>query len=473
MFAKMQNLTGETIITVNGIKYKLGKLAGYGAQGVVYEDTTGSKMIKLYYPTSLKTLDDEIIERLYFIKDVKMPPNFVTVLDIIVSPYIGYVMKKVEGHKPLNKYLIPDNRLSFSEWYNQEYGLRGRIFIGYIIAKAFGELEKINLSYCDISGNNILVKIGKAASIKMIDIDNIYVAGKGSAAVLGTPRYIAPEVVTRKKNPDILSDNYSLAVLIFELLRVGHPFISDSIIDGSPEDEEAALVGKIDYVTDNNSKNMLPEDIVLTEKLKGLFKKCFVNGKKNRIERPSAKEFEFALLEASNKVIKCPECDAWYYPRKIGKEYEPCPWCGAISKPKAWLNFYDILTEGDDYRTGTIVDREKLVNTYILREGKNIVKSLYILRYDDPSKEKRSAENYMTIAKDKNGYYWAYNEFNKGGIVVKKYNTGEYLEIINKKYIQLNSGDCIYYEINEKKSITVKVGGKDYSFVRMARFLED
>lgn len=471
----MQNLTGETIITVDGKKYKLGKLAGYGAQGVVYEDASGKKMIKLYYPSGSDIIEEDIIERLRFIRDVKMPKNFVAIQDIVDKPYIGYVMDKVEDHKPLNTYLIPDKNMSFSEWYNQGLGLRERIFIGYIIAKAFGELERSNLSYCDISGNNILVQTGKAASIKMIDVDNIYVAGKGVAAVLGTPRYIAPEVISRQKNPDVLSDNYSLAVLIFELLRVGHPYISDDILDGTPEDEEAALAGKYEYVNDENSTNMLPADIVLTEKLKQLFEKCFVNGKKNRIERPSAREFEFALLEASNKVIKCPSCGAWHYPRKSGKAYEGCPWCDATSKPKARLNFYDVLTEGEDYRTGKIADgsrQGKLVNTYILREGKNQVKSLYVLRYDDPSKDKRSAENYMTIAKDAKGY-WAYNEFDNTGIVVLQYSTGKYIKVENKKAVLLQNGDCIYFEINNGDAVTVDVAGKDYSFIRMARFVEE
>lgn len=491
MSARMQNLTGETIVTVDGKKHKLGKLAGYGAQGVVYEDGTGSKMIKLYYPTGSKIIDEDILERLRFIRNVKMPSNFVAIEDIVDTPYIGYVMERVVDHKPLNTYLIPDQEMSFSEWYNQGFGFRERIFLGYIIAKAFGALERSNLSYCDISGNNILVKTGKTASIKMIDVDNIYVAGKGAAAVLGTPRYIAPEVISRQKNPDVLSDNYSLAVILFELLRVGHPYISDDILDGTPEDEEAALAGKYDYVTAYNSTNMLPEDIVLTDKLKKLFERCFIDGKRNRLARPSAQEFEFALLEASNKVIKCPSCGAWHYPRKTGRAYDDCPWCDSPSKPKARLNFYDILTEGIDYRTGKPINgnpQGKLVNSYILREGVNQIKSLYVLRYDDPGKDaSRAAENYLSIANDKNGCYWAYNSHNKDGIVIRKYQsgqyilknnkgqltkqckTGEYIKLRENEAISLINGDAIYFEMN----VTIEVGGRQYSFVRMARFLEE
>ena len=490
MSERMQNLAGETIVTIDGKKHRLGEMAGYGAQGVVYEDSTGTKMIKLYYPSGSKIVDEDILERLHFIRDVKMPPNFVAIEDIVEEPYVGYVMKKVVDHKPLNTYLIPDPELSFSEWYNKGLGFRERIIIGYIIAKAFGELEKANLSYCDISGNNILVNTGgKTASIKMIDVDNIYVAGKGNAAVLGTPRYIAPEVVSRQKNPDVLSDNYSLAVILFELLRVGHPYISDDILDGTPEDEEAALAGKYDYVTDDNSTNMLPADIVLTDKLKDLFQRCFVDGKRNRMARPSAQEFEFALLEASNKVIQCPSCGAWHYPRKTGRVYDGCPWCDSPSKPKARLNFYDLLTEGDDYRRGKPIDgspQGKLVNSYILREGRNQIKSLYVLRYDDPAKATRAAENYLSIAKTVDGY-WAYNEFSKSGIVIrklragtymvktakgtstKKCKEGEYINLGNHEALKLENGDFIYFELN----VTIEIGGKKYSFIRMARFLEE
>jgi serine/threonine protein kinase len=481
MKERMKDLSGETITGSSGKKYILGKPYGYGAQGVVYEDATERKMIKFYYPNGSSVIDEDIIDRLHFIQNIEMPPNFVKVEDVIEKPYVGYVMEKVVDHVPLNSFLIPDKEMSFAEWYNQGFGLRQRIFIGYVIAKAFKSLEKRNLSYCDISGNNILVKIKKvlsktgasktSISIKMIDVDNIYIAGKGAATVLGTPRYIAPEVIDRKRNPDVLSDNYSLAVILFELLRIGHPYISDDVLDGSPEDEEAALAGKYEYVTDANSKSMLPEDIVLTDKLKKLFRRCFVDGKKNRLSRPTAQEFEFALLEATNKVIKCPSCGAWHYPGKSGRVYGVCPWCDAPSKPAAKLNFYNLLREGESYRNGAAIDKRKQPeadNTYILREGKNYIKNLYVLKYDEATENLNAEENFMTIAKNREGY-WAYNEFFKEGIVVQRWRTKEYLKIENNDRILLENGDLIFFEQNVK----IEIGGKKYSFVRMARFLEE
>ena len=216
---------------------------------------------------------------------------------------------------------------------------------------------------------------------------------------------------------------------------------------------------------------MLPSDVVFTEKLRELFYRCFVEGKKNRVARPSAKEFAYALLDASNKVIKCPSCGAWHYPRKTGVSFNLCPWCDGESKPKARLNFYDSLLEGKDYKAGKSVDGKpqgKLVNSYILREGKNLIKSLYVLRYDDPSKVTGAAENFMTIAKNDKGY-WAYNEFSKEGIVIKKFNTGEYGTLGNNQAVLLEIGDEICFDFN----INIEVGGKEYSFIRTARFMEE
>ena len=474
MNGRIKNLTGITIVAESGSKYTLTEQAGCGAQGVVYEENSGKYMIKLYYPSDSSAIDADALERIKFIKRIRMPKNFVSVVDVIESPYIGYVMEKVVDHKPLNSYLIPDKSISFPEWYNQGLGLYERIFVGHIIAKAFGELERSNLSYCDISGNNILIKVLKGASVKMIDIDNVYIAGKGKAAILGTPRYIAPEVISRQKNPDVLSDNYSLAVILFELLRAGHPYISDEILDGTPEDEENALAGYVDYVNDENSTNMLPVDVVFTDKLKELFRRCFVDGKKNRLSRPSATEFEYALLEACNKLIKCPNCGAWHYPKKSGKTYIGCPWCDSESKPTAMLNFYDVLFDGPDYRTASVVGDKKSskhINTYVLKKNhKNHIKGLYVIRYDDLSKEKLSEYNYLTIANDKKGFH-AYNEFSRPGIVVKRYGTKKYEVVDNNKAVLLNHGDVIYFEINNG-AVGIECGGANYSFIRMARFME-
>lgn len=471
MNGKTDNLTGMTVISESGKKYVLKEIIGNGTQGVVYEDESGKYVIKFYFPAESEMLDMERLERISFIKDIELPKNFVAIKDVISKPYVGYVMEKVVNHKPLNCYLIPNKHKEFLEWYHEGFGLRERIIIGFIIAKAFSDLESNNFSYCDISGNNIMVNTVKNASVRLIDVDNIYIAGRGNAAILGTPRYIAPEVISRQKNPDVLSDNYSLAVILFELLRVGHPYISDDVLDGTPEMEDDALAGKYPYVTEENSTNMLPEDLVFTDKLKELFRRCFVDGQKNRIRRPSAFEFEKALLEASNSLVKCNECGAWHYIVTDGEEKGKCPWCGAESRGSKILEFYDLLFEGTDYKTSKTIKMEKHIASYILRAGKNYVKDFYVLRYDDAAKVSRTIGNYFTVINGASGYM-ACNEFCKKGLMVCRDGAFNFAEIPDKKGIILKTGDELYFDIEGAENIGVECGGSQYSFVRMARFVE-
>jgi serine/threonine protein kinase len=475
---KMQDMTGQSLKSINGNTYTLEKLMGSGSQGVVYSEISGKQMVKLYYPSKIPQFDKEILEKLSFVKNVKKPQYFIEIRDLIDSPYIGYVMDRVIDHVPLNKYLIPPVG-KISEWYHSGHGFRERLFIGYLISKAFFALSTDNLSYCDISGNNILIKLNnKEVSVRMIDIDNIYVAGRGKSSVLGTPRYIAPEIINKTRNPDVFSDNYSLAVILFELLRAGHPYISDEVADGTPEDEDAAFAGKYKYVTSGNSSNMLPENVAFTDKLRELFRKCFVSGKENRMERPSAKDFMFAMLDACNKIIKCPSCKSWHYP--IKKTNYLCPWCNEESMPDAFFTFHDrFFSLAED---GKIADEKndsrKAITTYFPKEGKNTIHNFYVLRpansiYTDSGLSNLDKLNdyYFTIVKDKSGYH-VFNEFNKTDICVKRFPVGN-VEIVEPgRESLLKNGDEILFDIPGNNRTAVKDGKNEYKLIRTAVFAE-
>lgn len=476
MITKMPNLCGQTVTGERGGKYHLTEIKGQGAQGVVYAEQTGKYMIKLYYPSDKADRDRELIKKLRFVMEVEKPKNFVVLYELITTPYIGYAMERLEGYTSLNTFLIPDPKVPFPNWYNSDRDFRQRITIGYIIAKAFGEIADRNLSYCDISGNNIFVKLSRNGPIvKMIDIDNLYIAGRGSSSVLGTPRYIAPEVIRGDHTPDVLSDNYSLAVLLFELLRVGHPYISDDVLEGTPEDEERAYSGEGEYVTEANSTNMLPEEAAFTDKLRDLFTRCFVDGKKNRLLRPSPREFEFALMEASNKLIHCPHCNAWHYARRdqtIGKYL--CPWCEEESKPRAWLNFYEYLYSGND--VWDISERlgAERKNSYILRDlDHNKVKNNYIIDIGGPNDGMIKSEDFLSFLRGKDGHYYVYNEFGKTGIWLLRKKAAKKVHILPGKYELLESKDEIYFLDDAGNGIALTAGDKRYMCARVARFVED
>jgi hypothetical protein len=188
------------------------------------------------------------------------------------------------------------------------------------------------------------------------------------------------------------------------------------------------------------------------------------------MERPSAQQFELALLDAVNKVIKCPACGAWHYPRRENGKYI-CPWCDSESKPPAFLTFYDKLFEvNPDITKASKKGSDKPVSSYILREGKNYIYSTYVLRSVNSNGVNWGGQNekYFTIAKDASGYH-AYNEFSKAKVFIKRYASGEILAVEPHKEQLITSGDEIFFDSPDNVD-AVRNKDKDYKLIRTAVF---
>lgn len=409
----MENLEGKMITAQSGTQYFLSSIAGQGAQGIVYATSDENYVVKLYAHES-EIKDKKKLKKLEWLMKISTPDQFIKPLDIFQTPYIGYAMKKVKNHISLNKLLVPKRDMSFSAWYNNETGgLYRRLYIGYKIAMQFANLHKMSLAYCDISGNNIMVNADKKiASVCMIDIDNIYIAGDADVNVLGTSRYMAPEILTCQFNPDIFTDSYSLAVILFELLRAGHPYIGDLVDDGTPEQMTEAYKGFYPYVDDeatdiNRSSQMLPADVVFTTELKKLFAKTFVDGKENRLERTRAHEFALALLKAANLLIKCNSCGNWHYASPNAERKYICPWCDAEYEKPMRLAFYDKYLVKPSVTKNP--QKDVHICDYVLKfSQKNIITRNYVSNAYTTSTDEN--EQYCCVRFGKDGSFYIVNE---------------------------------------------------------------
>ena len=225
------------------------------------------------------------------------------------------------------------------------------------IARGIRRIHAAGLAHSDLSYNNVLVD-PLSGSACIIDDDGLVVPGKFPPEVVGTPGFIAPEVLATKtlkiddpkKNlPKITTDRYALAVLIYTFLLNRHPLDGGKVwnIDDPQKDDDMRYGAKalfIEHPTDSTNRvkpnqlapsqlpqgdpNRLPYTIC-GPYLKKLFDKAFIDGLHNPSMRPSAAEWEDALIKTCDLVQPCqnPDCQAhWYVFDNTTKPH--CPFCG-------------------------------------------------------------------------------------------------------------------------------------------------
>ncbi|WP_379969612.1 protein kinase [Ectobacillus sp. sgz5001026] len=345
---------GMAVKDTEGRTYIVRDRIGEGAQGAVYDTENEAFLIKVVRADEEKR--QEIVERFKWImkQRISNEARIITPVSILREPLIGYVMKKAKGHESLNKYLYPGSNTNLGEWYNiQTGGIRKRLEIAISLSKCYRQLHLQGLCYCDVSPNNILVA-RQQKSIVLIDSDNLTSTSLFSSSVLGTPRYIAPELFSLNKQPNSISDTYSFAVILFELFRLGHPLIGDAILNGTPEMEEEAVKGRsvyVDHPNDESNRNtsILPANIILTDELKELFQRMFVDGLHDYMMRPTLYEFTSALQKAEDQLIKCEndQCQAYYY--LLDEKEQICPWCDEKKNEICKVQIVETTNITDDF----------------------------------------------------------------------------------------------------------------------------
>ena len=212
-----------------------------------------------------------------------------------------------------------------------------------LIARAVRRLHAAGLAHSDLSSKNILIdpSCGQSA---VIDIDSLVVPGIFPPDVIGTPGYIAPEVLAtchlpvddpKRKHANTATDQHALAVLIYEYLLLRHPLRGPKVHSTvSTDRDELLAMGEealfIEHPTDTSNR---PTDLkipfrVLGPFLSGLVEKAFVNGLHTPSQRPTAMDWERALCRTWDLKVDCqnPSCPNKWFIFDPGNPV--CPFCG-------------------------------------------------------------------------------------------------------------------------------------------------
>jgi len=282
----------------------------------------------------------------------------------INNDFLGIKGKEKEGKwyasaKNLNKFLAPEEKGDWFKYFQ----------ISIRISRAVKRLHAAGLAHSDLSYKNVLVDptTGQAS---IIDIDGLVVPGKYPPDVLGTPDFIAPEVISTKhlpitdakrKLPSIKTDRHALAVMIYMYLLYRHPLRGGKVNDlDSAKDEELSMGIKalfIEHPTDRSNRvkvdqlhpSQLPQGdpvkipySVCGPYLKELFNKAFIDGLQNPDIRPTADEWEQALLKTVDLMQPCQNPNCWHKWFVFDNSTKPkCPFCGTEYKGQLpVLNLY-------------------------------------------------------------------------------------------------------------------------------------
>lgn len=225
------------------------------------------------------------------------------------------------------------------------------------ISRAVARMHAAGLAHSDLSYKNVLID-PTTGNATIIDIDGLVVPGKFPPDVIGTPDFIAPEVLStisldkkdpNKKLPNIQTDRHALAVMIYMYLLYRHPLKGGNYFDtGDSVLEDNLMMGSkalfIENPTDKanrpktnqiDSKELPWADInkipytICGPYLKVLFDRAFIEGLHNPNKRPSAEEWKDALIKTVDLMQPCqnPSCEQkWFVFDNHSKP--KCPFCG-------------------------------------------------------------------------------------------------------------------------------------------------
>jgi DNA-binding helix-hairpin-helix protein with protein kinase domain len=110
-----------------------------------------------------------------------------------------------------------------------EPSFRALATTGLELAHSFLQLHSQGFCYRDISFGNVFFD-PNSGEILICDNDNVAVDGTAGGGILGTPDFMAPEIVRGEARPSTRTDLYSLAVLLFYMLHLHHPLFGKRVM---------------------------------------------------------------------------------------------------------------------------------------------------------------------------------------------------------------------------------------------------
>lgn len=248
------------------------------------------------------------------------------------------------------------------------------------LCRAVRRLHAAGLAHSDLSYKNCLIDPVKGRAC-LIDVDGLVVPELFPPAVLGTRHFMAPEIIVTSKlpkndpnfvSPSRLTDLHSLAVFIYLCLLHRHPLQGKKYREmEDPEKHDFMQLGKdpvfIESPSDVSNRFTMergdekglpwvdPQRVPYTvcgPYLKNLFDKAFIDGLLTPMRRPTANDWEDALIKTLDLVLPCanPKCMKHEFVYAADSPRQSCPYCGMPYKDSVPVFDFYFSRNGIDYK---------------------------------------------------------------------------------------------------------------------------
>ena len=332
------------IISSEGKEYRILDLLGEGGQGEVYLVSKDGKQyaLKVYID---KPHPDFCYNLKYNIENGSPAPTFLWPQAIVQgADYFGYLME-----------LRPQNYVSFISYLTGKNKFRDQsTLIRWCIelCLSFKKLHEKGYSYQDLNDGSFFLDTD-TGDLLICDNDNV-TADKKNLGILGKMRYMAPEIVRGDTNPrtkerqmpDVHSDRFSLAVILFMALCLGNPYEGERLKNYPIMDEEAEyeMYGEkpifVYHKTDKSNRpirgyhsGVLRRWPLMPSYIKEAFHRTFVDGLSDREnERTTELEWLRLLTRYRDELVSC-NCGYQYaYGLYERSAQDNCPLCKAQNR---------------------------------------------------------------------------------------------------------------------------------------------
>lgn len=312
---------GDTVKMKYGGKAEVLAEFGSGGQGTVYKVLYNGKeyALKWYHKGVFGGKEQEFYKNLENNIQKGAPTKaFLWPLGIteVYAGVFGYIMDvRPAGYHELTEFFVGTPK---------QKQIRFKSFSAIVdaainIIQGFRELHNSGYSYQDINNGNFFIN-PENGDVLICDNDNVSPYGT-NLGILGKQRYMAPEVVTGKCDPDKRSDRFSLAVILFRLLFINHPlegkrstppcmtkelekryYGEEPIFVYDPNDDRNRPIPG----TDKNLRIFWP---VYPQYVRTLFEKAFSSDvMMQKAPRVMEKEWLDMFFKLKASIVRCPYC---------------------------------------------------------------------------------------------------------------------------------------------------------------------